>query len=388
MTVSLFPRLDALCVEQCLTHLDELIEQAGHPLTEERLPAGTGWAAIGGGQVSMGLLSDLRSLLAEAARQCGFPDRGSVSDRARFDSLAAAALADFHPLASGEADRDDVWAFIATVLVPDIVAWRFASRSGERFEGGVRNAFQRLWMRAWALDRGEEAGDERWRFIELLTEDAMVQLTERPSLGADRGLSLAIASAWAETAESVGSSAMQEVMRKAIIDLRIRNEVQMLAALADEDLERHVGRVFAKAAGLDIPPEIRPATMKKAPNAEQTSSASIEDKDVGDEARSKADVGKTSELEIQHAILELLTDGNVWSNADLKARLAKTLPLTEADRGVGARPAEELWENRVNNALGRARTSSLYAKGLVENRGHGLHAITESGLVYIAGQKG
>ena len=250
MTVSLFPRLDALCVEQCLESLDELIEQADHPLTEDRLPTSTGRAAIGGGQVSMEILSELRSLLVEAARRCGFPDRGSVSDRAAFDSLATAIVADFAPLSSGEADRDDVWAFIATVLAPDVVAWRFASRSAERFEGGVRNAFQRLWMRAWALDRGEKAGEERWKFVEILTEDALVQLTERPSVGADRRLSLAIASAWAETAQRVGAPAMQEIMRRAIITLRIRNEIQMLAALADEDLERHVRRIFAKAAEL------------------------------------------------------------------------------------------------------------------------------------------
>lgn len=78
-----------------------------------------------------------------------------------------------------------------------------------------------------------------------------------------------------------------------------------------------------------------------------------------------------------------MLDGAEWSNSQLKARLAKILPLTDADRGVGARPTEELWENRVNNALGRARASSLYAKGFVENCGHGVHVITPTGKAYI-----
>ena len=94
-------------------------------------------------------------------------------------------------------------------------------------------------------------------------------------------------------------------------------------------------------------------------------------------------VGKTPEIEFQHAILEVLLDGAVWSNADLKQRIGKKLPLTEADRGVGERTNEFLWENRVNNALGQARGNSLYAKGFVENCGLGLHRITERGRKYI-----
>ena len=92
---------------------------------------------------------------------------------------------------------------------------------------------------------------------------------------------------------------------------------------------------------------------------------------------------KTEELDIQHAILELMLDGRVWSNADLKQRLKAILPLTPADRAVGARTNEALWENRVNNSLAPARASSLYAKGHVENCGHGFHRITERGRRYI-----
>lgn len=381
--VSLFPRLDPLAVEQCLSKIDDLIADSGRPLVEDRLPAGTGWTAIGGAQIALTVLGELRRLLVETARTCGFPERGSVTDRARFDALATAVLADFAPLASGEADRDDVWAFLTTVLAPDVVAWRFVNRSPDRFMGGVRNAFQRLWMRANALDRGADATGNRWGLVERLSEDALVQITERPSVGADRRLSRAIAEAWILTAESIGMAKMEDVMRKAIIDLRIRNEIQMLAALDDEPLQKHVEQIFARAAALDPaedppPPVIsrsEPASREAAPQAPATIPNKVEFRD---------DSGaKTGELAIQHAILELMLDGQEWSNGQLKARLAGILPLTDADRGVGARPSEELWENRVNNALGRARASSLYAKGFVENRGHGVHVITPAGRAYI-----
>ncbi|MGX7953563.1 DUF6339 family protein [Tsuneonella sp. HG249] len=381
--VSLFPRLDPLAVEQCLTRIDELIADSSRPLIDDRLPVGTGWTAIGGAQIALMVLGELRTLLVEAARSCGFPERGSVSDRARFDALVTAKLADFPQLESGEADRDDVWAFLTTVLAPDVVAWRFVNRSPDRFMGGVRNAFQRLWMRAHALDRGAEAGEDRWHLVEQLTEDALVQITERPSVGADQRLSRAIAEAWIRTAASIGATRMEEVMRKAIIDLRIRNEIQMLSALADELLLAHVEQIFARAAGLeqgdDAPPTPISLTKIEIPESSPRGPASLS---IGTGIGSET-VSKTGELVIQHAILELMLDGEEWSNGKLKARLAHLLPLTDADRGVGARPAEELWENRVNNALGRARASSLYAKGLVESCGHGLHRITAIGRAHV-----
>lgn len=250
MTSGLFPRLDALSVDQCLGDLDRLLEQASWPLAESRLPASTKRSAVGGTQITMSALDDLRKLVVRTAFACGFPERGSTADRARFDAEAARALAECEHFAPGEADRDDVWAFIATVLLPDVVAWRFSGRSSERFHGGVRNTFQRLWMRAWSLDRGADAGAERWKLVEMLTEDALVQLTERPSIGADRRFSLAIANAWVETADQVGRPRMEDIMRLAIIELRIRSEIQLLAVLEQDELQRHVSDIFARVAGL------------------------------------------------------------------------------------------------------------------------------------------
>ncbi len=89
-------------------------------------------------------------------------------------------------------------------------------------------------------------------------------------------------------------------------------------------------------------------------------------------------------LEIQFAILELMKDRRVWSNAELKRTLAGILPLTEHDRNrSNTRENEAVWENRVNNALSWARSSSLYEKGFVESAGHGLHVNSESGLALI-----
>jgi hypothetical protein len=92
-----------------------------------------------------------------------------------------------------------------------------------------------------------------------------------------------------------------------------------------------------------------------------------------------------SELLIQDAILELMKDRRIWSNAQLKQRLAKALPWSPGDLAASVeRPNERMWENRVNNALSPSRGSSLYAKGHVENGGErGTHKITEAGYRFI-----
>lgn len=93
---------------------------------------------------------------------------------------------------------------------------------------------------------------------------------------------------------------------------------------------------------------------------------------------------KVGELEIQHAILELMKDRKTWSNAELKQHLSKALPWTEADRKASIkRPNEYMWENRVNNALSPSRPTSLYAQGHVESVGHGQHRITDRGYKFI-----
>ena len=94
-----------------------------------------------------------------------------------------------------------------------------------------------------------------------------------------------------------------------------------------------------------------------------------------------ADVGESM---IQPAILQLMKDRRIWSNQELKSKLKRVLPLSEHDRGRAKdRECEAHWENKVNCALSRSRSASLYAKGHVCNVGRGLHQITDRGFDYI-----
>lgn len=98
-----------------------------------------------------------------------------------------------------------------------------------------------------------------------------------------------------------------------------------------------------------------------------------------------ADSRSIGEIEIQEEILKLLQDGRDWANAELKQKLRHALPWSDADLAASKeRPNEVFWEQRVNNALSPARSSSLYAKGHVEHGSErGTHRITEKGLRFI-----
>jgi hypothetical protein len=98
-----------------------------------------------------------------------------------------------------------------------------------------------------------------------------------------------------------------------------------------------------------------------------------------------ADDQSIGELEIQEEILKLMQDEREWSNADLKQKLRHALPWSDADLEASQeRPNELFWEQRVNNALSPARTSSLYAKSYVDHGiDRGTHRITDRGLKFI-----
>src|SRR3546814_6901586 len=83
----------------------------------------------------------------------------------------------------------------------------------------------------------------------------------------------------------------------------------------------------------------------------------------------------TTETQNQESILQLMSDGQIWTNAELKQRIPGLVVLSAGDRQRSpSRPREEKWEELVNNALTRTgRSNSLYARGLLVNEGVGQH---------------
>lgn len=242
MPVALLPRLSAVAVDQLLSGSAASTGTAG---VLDDLPDAITYGAVGGSRLHGADLAALKEGVERVAREAGWPGTGSAAARAAFDAACARHLAQVPLLQSGEAHRDDVWAFMAAYLFRPITLWRYGE-APERHHGGVRNTFQRLWMRGTILDRGEHH-DDRWVLVEGLTEDAFVAILERPAIAADRTLARALAESWLAAAGRLGRAAMQPVMRSAVIRLRMRNEILALGALAPDALRATVDAIFAEA---------------------------------------------------------------------------------------------------------------------------------------------
>lgn len=199
--------------------------------------------AASGGRRAPEVSFEIGGRLRDIAKASG---SSTQQNRAEFDHEAAVYLASHPAFWHGEALRNDVWAFITTIVAPDVVAWRFPDAGRTRFEGGVRNAFQRLWLRGRALDRGKEHPD-RWEAVHAFPEDAAVQVVERPSLGGRSRISRAIGEGWLEMRTDTPKSQQEEVTRSAIKILRLQSQIVDLQFLSDDDLATSVREAFTKA---------------------------------------------------------------------------------------------------------------------------------------------
>lgn len=252
LPVILLPRMNGLDVQQIIEAISPATGSTSGVEVVDNLPDSVTFAAVGGTPAMAQQLADVRQEIEAVARRFGYPESGSAERRARFDAACAELLGTMPLFQSGEALRDDVWAFMATGLLPRVTFWRYGT-SPDRWQGGIRNTFQRLWVRARALDRGPDHKD-RWGLLKALSEDALVALTERTAIAAQRHLALAIGEGWVRAASRYGRGHMEPVMRRAVIALRLKNEVMALAMLPDSVLATVVDHSFTKAAvslGLD-----------------------------------------------------------------------------------------------------------------------------------------
>lgn len=246
MRASLLPRLKAHGVAEILDDMRgaSRVTKTGIDLLKEYSVFKS--SAPSGGSRADTLAVNITAELRNIAKIATSSEVGAQFEKALFDQEAAIYLGQIEDLKTGEALRDDVWAFMTTVLAADVVTWRFPDKAPERvarFAGGVRNTFQRLWVRGTILDRGEGHPD-RWELVKQLTEDAMVQIFERASIAGNPPLARALAEGWLRTAKKIGRGPMEEVMRTATKLLRVKNQIIDVAYLSEEELELLVIETF------------------------------------------------------------------------------------------------------------------------------------------------
>ncbi len=148
------------------------------------------FAPTGGNRVSASYLREIDRYIRESADSCGYPASVDDSRLRGFDASSGRILHEMMGISPSGASNPGVWAFMACVLWPDIVRWRFPGNtdgtSRERFIGGRRNTFGRVWWRAYILR--QPGSDHPYELLDLLGEDELVQITERPSLAGSPSL--------------------------------------------------------------------------------------------------------------------------------------------------------------------------------------------------------
>jgi hypothetical protein len=201
------------------------------------------YAATGGERVGSDTLNLIRTLILDAVTALGFPR--PLDSTARFDLEMSERLYDGIVITPGEAARAEVWSFLALVVLPDVARWRFPTAGRERFVGGVRNTLQRLWWRAYTLAEPEAA--DRFHLMRHLSEDALVQIMERPGVSSDHRLAREIARRFISMVERVPASALEDARRFAVKRVRQRMAIVRLDALAVSELNVVLDELFADA---------------------------------------------------------------------------------------------------------------------------------------------
>lgn len=237
-----FPRLSLRGVKLLTADLPALTAKTWQE-RREQVKASVTFAASGGGRASDADLDEIHKKLLALAIAHGFPaDKGST--KSEFDKAAAILLFEDQIVPLPEALRDDVWAFLATVLLADVVNWRWGA-SPDRYRGGVRNAFQRLWMRADAFRRPGTLNP--WELVQSLTEDANLQILERPGVSASRDVTRVIGETWLEMSRLKPQVPLEAVTRTVMTWLTAAEQVRPLHALTEPDLRTVMRQFFERA---------------------------------------------------------------------------------------------------------------------------------------------
>lgn len=239
--ITLLPRVPAPVAAQAADVFTKLGETERAVYVADLMPDAVRYAATGGTKVTELQLRKLRNSILSVATASGFGSGRRPKNFSKFDGELALLLVNEPLFASGEALRDDVWSYMGCFLAPDVVFWRWDSTL-ERYVGGVRNAFQRLWLRARLFDRGDSSPD-RWGLVSALTEDAFLQIIERPGISSDPTLCLAIGEAWVRASKQADGG-IEGITRKAIMEVRVANMVRPLALLPGDELQSFMDGAF------------------------------------------------------------------------------------------------------------------------------------------------
>ncbi len=208
-----------------------------------RMPEHVKYASVSLENVDAYFLHQYREGAVQTASKFGFPDvMLETGNKSEFDDAMTIWIGESGLFKSREFLDDEVWTAMSLIIWPDIIYWRFGE-TPQRYVGGRRNAFQRLWARSRVFDRGELSND-RWRLIIAMNEDELVQIMERPALGQNPRIARLFAEAALMVGVNMTATQRKEAIRRATKIVRAQKLNRDFSMHTDSDLIGLFGSYF------------------------------------------------------------------------------------------------------------------------------------------------
>lgn len=210
------------------------------------------YAPVGGNKVSDDELGHLQKKIRQLALSCGYPNKLNNKRIRKFDGNCAALLHKEMNISPHEASKDEIWIFLTCILLPEIPRWRFPGErknnfntKPERYLGGRRNLFQRLWWRAEILM--DASNDQPYKLLALLNEDELVQIIERPLMAGNKKLAQRTSWYFLKIVEERKPKNRRELLREAQKILMRFSAFVSFSALSYKQLDDILCGVFQQA---------------------------------------------------------------------------------------------------------------------------------------------
>jgi hypothetical protein len=252
MSEFILPRLTPDRISDLMSQVQELdVEKLARAAKKRRASEGT-FAVLGRQNIDDDALGELRADLVEIATRYGYPG-AAARNRTRFDVEAAIRLHESIPAPRGELLRREVWQYFSCALAPDVSCWRWRRKDGvissERFDGGVRDCFGRLWRRADVLK--DDRLKDPWTLVRALGEDNVTTIIERPKVARHRLLVREASRAYLLRREIVKGadleSAEEALLRQMMLMLTRRGAHLAYSALEHDELVAAVADIADSA---------------------------------------------------------------------------------------------------------------------------------------------
>ncbi len=234
----LWPRINSAVAQKLFVDLKgSSVEQLVAVARKEH--AQTTFAATGGVRVSANEIGTLAVDFRSVAAEYGYPNQVGDVQRVAFDRAAAEVLFARMDMSTVEAANRGVWNFLALVVAPDVVLWRFGRGNAERWVASdlTRHMFSRLWWQALTFGVPTEDGRNDYALLQRLSESDLNQITERRSIAGHCRLAQAVARFVTSNSGDGGSRAL---LRELTPRLRRLLAFVDFAALTDEQIDDHI----------------------------------------------------------------------------------------------------------------------------------------------------